>query len=258
MDISTIVSGVIIIAQIVAIEGILSIDNAAVLGAMTHALPNEPLNSKGINRFMPGWIASNQRDGALRAGLIGAYVGRGLALVAASLIIAVPLFRYIGAGYLLLLVWNYFVPERFQLDLLGFLHKKGPSKSSVTFWETVIAVELADLAFSIDNVVAVVALTSNIVLVILGVIIGITFMRFAASIFQRLIDVEPSLASAAYLIILSVAAKLFVEEFTDITIPDIAQLGTSLSIIALVVIVARIRRARVTSLSASSPGLEKK
>jgi len=44
----------------------------------------------------------------------------------------------------------------------------------------VIAVELADLAFSLDNVVAVVALSDNLPIVLFGVFIGIITMRFAA------------------------------------------------------------------------------
>ena len=101
MDFSIIV----IVIQLIFLEGILSIDNAAILGAMVTTLPShEPIPwPKSLH-----WLAKildkvfgNQRVAALRVGLLGAYVGRGLMLLAASYIIANPWLKLIGAIYLI-------------------------------------------------------------------------------------------------------------------------------------------------------------
>jgi predicted tellurium resistance membrane protein TerC len=41
------------------------------------------------------------------------------------------------------------------------------------FWSTVALVEVMDMAFSLDNIFAVVAFSNNIILIIFGVFIGI-------------------------------------------------------------------------------------
>ena len=84
------------------------------------------------------------------------------------------------------------------------------------FWSVVIAVELADLAFSLDNVVAVVALSDNLYIVMFGVFIGILTMRFAAGIFTWMILREPILKPAAYLVVFNIGAELLLDEFLGI------------------------------------------
>ena len=86
------------------------------------------------------------------------------------------------------------------------------------FWSVVIAVELADLAFSLDNVVAVVALSDNLYIVMFGVFMGILTMRFAAGIFTWMILREPILKPAAYLVVFNIGAELLMDEFLGIEI----------------------------------------
>ena len=80
-----------ILIQVIFLEGVLSIDNAAVLGAMVSVLPKQdmvpwpgPLKRLGppVHRLLGG-----QRSSALKVGLLGAYVGRGLMLLLANFII---------------------------------------------------------------------------------------------------------------------------------------------------------------------------
>src|SRR6185503_13621572 len=95
--------------------------------------------------------------------------GRGLMLLMASYVIANPWLRLLGAFYLIKLAFeNLGVSE----------HPEGESgtetrTSAGTFWSIVLSVELADLAFSIDNVVAAVALSNELWVVMLGVALGI-------------------------------------------------------------------------------------
>jgi predicted tellurium resistance membrane protein TerC len=76
------------------------------------------------------------------------------------------------------------------------------------FWATVIAVEIMDLAFSLDNVFAAVAISNNIVVIMTGVFIGILAMRFVAQGFVRLLEHYPFLEVCAYLVIGILGLKL--------------------------------------------------
>ena len=86
-----------------------------------------------------------------------------------------------------------------------------PVKSK--FLETVLRVELMDLAFSLDNVVAAVSLSDKLWVVMVGVAIGILTMRFAAGIFSFLVVREPVLKWAAYVLVFNIGIELVLEEF---------------------------------------------
>jgi predicted tellurium resistance membrane protein TerC len=72
----------------------------------------------------------------------------------------------------------------------------------------VALIELMDLAFSIDNVFAVVAFTDNLILVCVGVFIGILAMRLVAQAFVLLMAKYPFLEIAAFLVIGLLGLKL--------------------------------------------------
>ena len=86
-----------VILQLIFLEGILSIDNAAVLGAMVTHLPDDlpivwPEGLKKLGKTLHA-VLGNQRTAALRVGLLGAYLGRGLMLVLAHFVIDNPWLR---------------------------------------------------------------------------------------------------------------------------------------------------------------------
>ena len=205
-----------IIIQVIFLEGILSIDNAAVLGAMVSVLPQKdtvpwpgPLKFLGppVHRLLGG-----QRSAALKVGLLGAYVGRGLMLVLANFVIHNPFLKILGAAYLIRLAFdNLGEPEPGEEEQVRAKRMEGKN-----FWSVVVAVELADLAFSLDNVVAVVALSNNLPIVMFGVFIGIIAMRFAAGIFTWMVLREPILKPAAYLVVFNIGAELLLDEFWGI------------------------------------------
>ena len=230
-----------IIIQVIFLEGILSIDNAAVLGAMVSVLPAKgkipwpaPLKFLGAptHRFLGG-----QRSAALRVGLLGAYIGRGLMLVMASFIIRNAFLKFLGAAYLIKLAFENLGPSEAGDDA----EAAAKSVKGKSFWGTVLAVELADLAFSLDNVVAVVALSSNLYIVMLGVAVGIFTMRFAAGIFAYLITKEPILKSAAYLLVLSIGLQLLLDEFLGLKIGGSMKLVISAGILILTVVYSRVK-----------------
>lgn len=208
-----------VIVQVIFLEGILSIDNAAVLGAMVSVLPpKEMVPWPGLLKFLGPPIhrlLGGQRSAALKVGLLGAYLGRGLMLVMANFVIHNHYLKILGAAYLIRLAFeNLGEPEPGEEDQVRAKRMEGKG-----FWSVVLAVELADLAFSLDNVVAVVALSDNLPLIMFGVFVGILAMRFAASIFTWMVLKEPILKSAAYLVVFNIGAELLLDEFKGIEIP---------------------------------------
>ena len=232
-----------IIAQLIFLECILSIDNAAVIGAMVAKLPNDKPTPwpKSIAPFFSRFdhLLGSQRESALKVGLFGAYAGRIIMLALASIIIQYKWMQVLGALYLVYLAGKHFV-ERFQHHQATRSASEQRVQKAQNFWQVVLTIELADLAFSLDNVVAAVSLSERLWVVILGVAIGIVIIRFAATLFTRLIAWEPALEHAAYLLLLAIGGELLAEHWFGIELGDIAKFTISVAILALTVIVARL------------------
>lgn len=185
-----------IVGNLIIIESLLSVDNAAVLATMVMDLPEQ------------------QRNKALKYGIWGAYIFRGLAMIFASILIQIWWLKPLGGLYLLYLVYDFWkgkqTPEK-EDDVLdknsNWLYKSTVGALG-NFWATVALVELMDMAFSIDNVFAAVAFTDNIILVCLGVFIGILAMRFIAQWFVKLMEVYSFLETAAFIVIAILGLKL--------------------------------------------------
>ena len=193
-----------IIGNLIIIESLLSVDNAAVLATMVMDLPEK------------------QRDKALKYGIWGAYIFRGLAMIFASFLIKIWWLKPLGGFYLLYLVYDYWKGKQTETTEDDLIDKKSNwlYKATVgslgTFWATVCLVELMDMAFSIDNVFAAVAFTPNIILVCIGVFIGILAMRFIAQWFVKLMEKYNFLETAAFVVIAILGIKLtlsFYEHF---------------------------------------------
>jgi YkoY family integral membrane protein len=190
-----------VIGNLVIIESLLSVDNAAVLATMVMDLPKD------------------QRNKALKYGIIGAYVFRGLCLLFAAWLIKIWWLKPLGGLYLLYLVFDYFKGKMTPSKEDDTLDKKSNwlYRSTVgwmgQFWATVALVELMDLAFSIDNVFAAVAFSENLVLIWVGVFIGILAMRFVAQAFVKLMERYTFLETSAFVVIGILGFKLLFSLF---------------------------------------------
>ena len=178
---------VLIFLNIMILEIVLSIDNAAVLAAMVKELPKE------------------QQKKALTYGIAGAYVFRGLALLFASVLIKLVWLKVAGGLYLMYLAYN---------ALSTNIEQGGESKMTIkipflsALWSTIVAIEMMDLVFSIDNVFAAVAFTPNLWLICGGVFVGILAMRFATTKFVKVLEKNPILERVAYWVIGALGLKL--------------------------------------------------
>ena len=187
---------VIIVFNLILIESLLSVDNAAVLATMVMDLKKE------------------ERVKALQYGIIGAYVFRGICLLLASWLVKIWWLKPLGGLYLLYLAYDFFKSKQTADTSDDTLNKNEKWYYRLTrglvgqFWATVIAVEVMDLAFSLDNVFAAVAFTDNIYLICTGVFIGILAMRFVAQYFVNLLEKYPFLEKSAFIVIGILGVKL--------------------------------------------------
>ena len=196
-----------VLLVLVVMEGLLAADNALVLAIMVRHLPEE------------------QRKKALFYGLAGAFVFRFLSLFVISFLVDIWQVQAIGALYLLFMSINH-IARKFivkKVDDDGEGHKK---KKNSGFWMTVFKVEVADIAFAVDSILAAVALAMTLpntnlptiggmdggkfLVIFAGGMIGVIIMRFAAGLFVKLLEKRPGLEIAAFAIVGWVGVKLAV------------------------------------------------
>jgi YkoY family integral membrane protein len=179
------------VGALVLLEGLLSADNALVLAIMVRHLPRK------------------EQQKALLYGLGGAFVFRLIAILFASVVLQQWWLQALGAGYLLFLPIKHFIHAA---------QSEGPHVKPVgaSFWRTVIAVEMTDIAFAVDSVLAGIGfitrpegvMQDKIWVVYFGAIIGIVLLRFAAGAFIRLLEKFPVLDHVAYVLVGWVGVKL--------------------------------------------------
>jgi len=194
-------AGLLVILNLIIIETMLSVDNAAVMATMVMKLPE------------------HDRARALRFGIMLGYVFRGLCLLFASWLISIWWLKVLGGLYLLYLSGSHIASkalvkqeeaegaEAGQVVKQSWIYRYTTGKLGL-FWATVLSVELMDLTFSLDNVFAAVAFTDNIYLIWIGVFIGILAMRFVAQAFVRLMHVYPFMENVAFGVIGILGLKL--------------------------------------------------
>ncbi|GAB6092768.1 TerC family protein [Furfurilactobacillus curtus] len=184
-----------IVGSLVLIECLLSVDNAVVLAAQTTGLDN-----------------LQEREKSLFYGLWGAYVFRFFIIGIGTYLIRFWWIKVIGASYLMYLVYRYFRHLMTQ-------QKRHPLGQTITskkrrwfglspFWTVVIQIELMDIVFSIDSVLASLAISDNAVIVLIGGLIGILCMRGIAEVIMNLMRKVPELETMAYVLIALIAVKL--------------------------------------------------
>ncbi|WP_431029296.1 TerC family protein [Lysinibacillus sp. LZ02] len=193
-----------VLLVLVFLEGLLAADNAVVMAVMVKHLPRE------------------QQKKALFYGLFGAFVFRFIALFLITILAKYWQIQAIGAAYLLFISIKHLYDNHFKKDEEDEM-KEGKGSG---FWMTVLKVELADIAFAIDSMLAAVAIAMTLphignvdigginagpfTVMFLGGFVGLIIMRFAAQWFVKVLADYPSLETAAFLIVGWVGVKLAV------------------------------------------------
>jgi len=214
-----------IILSLIVMECMLSVDNAVVLAAQTQSLPNKV-----------------EQEKSLFYGLFGAYIFRFLVIGIGVYLIDFWWIKVLGAGYLFYLFLNHFFFSKKEQPTEAPTERKENAFEKhlhiSRFWQVVISIELMDIVFSIDSVLASLAVSSNPVIVLIGGMIGILAMRGIAEMIMGLMSKIPELNGMAYFLILFIAIKLFLSiPAIDIEIPNMVFVGVlAVSIIVTLII----------------------
>jgi len=225
-----------VVALLVVLEGVLSIDNALVLGLLAKRLPK------------------HEQSKALWYGLVGAFVFRFIAVFTASLLLKWTFVKFLGGAYLVYIAVRHLFfesketeEEKIVLDEHG--HPRLVEEQSgaeltpaqeeleirerlpvymtpetrkklglASFWPTVFVIEMTDIAFAVDSILAAIAMVGSapkgaavhpkLWVVILGGLLGLMLMRFAARIFITMLDRFPRFETSAYLLVIVIGLKL--------------------------------------------------
>ena len=188
-------SDLVTVALLVALEAMLSADNALVMAVMVLGLPRR------------------QHKKALRYGLVGGFAMRIVATLLAVYLIRITWVKLIGGLYLLYLAYSHFFGGR---D--AGVDRRTPPPARPMFglsalWATIVRVELVNLAFSIDSILVAVAMSPKTWVVITGGILGIVALRLVVGQLIALVQKYPTLVDAAFVIIAWVGLKLGLEYF---------------------------------------------
>jgi YkoY family integral membrane protein len=215
------------IAALIALEGLLSADNALVMAIMVLGLPR------------------HQRKKALRYGLVGGFAFRFIATLLAVYLIRVAWVKLAGGLYLLYLTYSHFWGEKEGADRRA-APKAKPWLGMNAFWATVLRVELVNLAFSIDSILVAVAMSPKTWVVLSGGILGIVALRMVVGQLIVLVERYPALVDGAFIIIAWIGAKLCVDwlhtaGYLELEIPQWLSLVVVVVIFVIALIYARMQ-----------------
>ena len=219
------------VGVLIVLEGLLSADNAMVMAVMVLGLP------------------ARQHHKALQYGLIGAFVFRVITTLAAFWLIRLSFAKVIGGSYLLYLPYQHFWGSGESTEERREPPKAKPWLGLSAFWATVVRVELMNLVFSVDSILAAVAMSPKMSVVMTGGILGIVAMRIVVGRLLALIQKYPAIVDGAFIIIAWVGSKLLIEYmhaegFIPLEIPQWLSLTVIVSIFCVSLVYARRESAR--------------
>lgn len=176
----------ILLPILVALEAVLSADNAIALAAIARGLPDPETQRKALN-----------------FGLVVAFVLRISLILTATWVIRFWQVELAGAAYLIWLALQYFFSEEQEAEENQPHHHRFKS-----LWQTVPIIAVTDLAFSLDSVTTAIAIADETWLVLTGATIGIITLRFLAGLFIRWLQEYVYLEDAGYLAVALVGVRL--------------------------------------------------
>lgn len=235
-----------VVLMLVLLEGVLSVDNALVLGMLARRLPK------------------HQQSRALTWGLAGAFVFRIIAIAFVGQLLKWHWAKLLGGLYLLYVSMKYFIFEaREEAEESIVEHADGTptlvdantglplsvaseeaelaarmvspvpdsdepqandlsGKKYPNFWMTIVSIELTDIAFAVDSIFAAMAFIppmpegqSKLWVVFTGGFLGVILMRYAAVIFIKLLEKFPRFEVSSYLLVSVISGKLLVDYFAN-------------------------------------------
>lgn len=235
-----------VIGTLIIIEGLLSADNALVLAVMVKHLPKE------------------QQKKALFYGLLGAYVFRFIAIGIGIYLVKITWVSILGGLYLLWIACSNLFDLQFAMARVGgvplipYIRRKPKaedeeeegSNKGYGFWRTVLAVEMVDIAFSIDSVIAAFGISQEVWVLLLGGMLGVLMMRGVAQIFLKLIEKFPELEKAAFILIIVIGLKMIAFAF-GVHVPKALFFSSLIAILGGAVLLSIYRRKKQEAASSA-------
>lgn len=185
----------VVLLVLIALEAVLSADNAIALAAIAQGLKDPTLQRRALN-----------------IGLVFAYILRITLILTATWVVQFWQFELLGALYLLWLVFQYFTSQDGEDS-----EHHGPRFASL--WQAIPMIAITDVAFSLDSVTTAIAVSKETWLVITGGTIGVITLRFMAGLFIRWLDEFVHLEDAGYITVALVGLRLLVRAINPEMVP---------------------------------------
>ena len=176
---------------LVALEAVLSADNAIALAAISRQL-RDPA----------------QQGQALNFGLGLALVFRLVLIAAARWVLDFWPLQLAAAAYLLWLCGSNLLQTSSQDEPQEDMAQHHSSSHERGLLTVVATLALTDVAFSLDSVAAAVAVSDNLLLVMAGGVIGVIALRLTSALFIRWLELYRHLETAGYLAVGLVGLRL--------------------------------------------------
>ena len=172
---------------LIALELLLSADNAVALASLTKSLDSSKLRSRALN-----------------IGIAISLLFRIILIILSNVLLKFILIRVLAGFYLIYLFFsNVFLNSDIENAENGT-----DNNNNFRFLRVVALLSITDFAFSIDSITTAVAISDQYILIIFGAVIGVLALRFTSGVFLKLLDIFSRLEKAGYVAILIVGIKL--------------------------------------------------
>jgi YkoY family integral membrane protein len=180
---------------LVALEAVLSADNAIALASISKGLTDSKLQRQALN-----------------FGLVIAFVLRMALILTATWVIKFWQFELLGALYLLWLVFHHFMSPA---------EEDGENREArfANIWQAIPVIALTDLAFSLDSVTTAIAISDQTWIVLTGATLGIIMLRFMAGLFILWLEEFVHLENAGYITVGFVGIRLLLKVVNQSLVP---------------------------------------
>lgn len=178
-------AGLFALLNIIMIDLVMSGDNAILIGMATKKLQ---------------WA---DRKRAIFWGVAGATILRIIFSLWVVWLMQIPGLEFLGAILLLYVIW------KFYREIRAHEHSDEGKEWGATFWAAVQTIIIADVAMSLDNVLAVAGAShGNLVNLIIGLVVSIILMVVASGYIANLLVKHPSIQWIGLFIILFTALDM--------------------------------------------------
>jgi YjbE family integral membrane protein len=195
MDFST--AAILAFLGVILIDVVLSGDNAVIIGTLAASLPD------------------HQRKKAVFAGMGIAVVARILLSLVAVKLLLIPGLQFFGGILLLYVAYGMWK----DLDDDGSMNDSTETKKPRSFGKAMVAITIADLSMSLDNVLAVAGTAKDHwEALIFGLFLSVAIMMFGALLVAKLVKKYAWIAWVGLVFVLFIAGKMIYHGYPEVPV----------------------------------------